>query len=66
MYKAHREYYLRQQLKAMQKELGGADTSLVVVEDYRQKIDAAKLPEEARQEALRELVRLQSTATTGP
>ena len=54
MDKAQRDY-LRQQLKAIQKELGEADENRATTEDYRQKIEAAKLPEEAKQEALREL-----------
>src|SRR5713226_9074895 len=60
MDKAQRDYYLRQQLKAIQKELGETDESRAIAEDYRQKIEAAKLPEEAKQEALRELKRLES------
>jgi ATP-dependent Lon protease len=60
MDKAQRDYYLRQQLKAIQKELGETDENRATAEDYRQKIDAAKLPEEAKQEALRELQRLES------
>ena len=60
MDKAQRDYYLRQQLKAIQKELGEADENRATAEDYRQKIEAAKLPEEAKQEALRELKRLES------
>src|SRR5919202_1495123 len=60
MDKAQRDYFLRQQLKAIQKELGEADETQAAAEDYRQKIEAAKLPEEAKQEALRELKRLES------
>ncbi len=60
MDKAQRDYFLRQQLKAIQKELGEADENQAAAEDYRQKIEAAKLPEEAKQEALRELKRLES------
>jgi hypothetical protein len=66
MDKAQREYYLRQQLKAIQQELGEAETSRTVAEDYRQKIAAAKLPEDARHEARRELARLQNLITAGP
>src|SRR5712691_9826678 len=66
MDKAQHEYYLRQQLRAIQKELGEADTSRTVVEDYRQKIAAARLPDEARHEALRELARLQSLPPQAP
>jgi ATP-dependent Lon protease len=60
MDKAQREYYLRQQLKAIQRELGEADETQALSEAYRQKIEAAGLPEEAQAEALRELNRLQS------
>jgi ATP-dependent Lon protease len=60
MDKAQRDYFLRQQLKAIQKELGEADENRATAEDYGQKIEAAKLPEEAKQEALRELKRLES------
>ena len=59
MDKAQREYYLRQQLKAIQRELGEGDETQALVEEYRQKIEAAGLPEEARAEALRELQRLE-------
>ena len=58
MDKAQREYYLRQQLKAIQRELGEADETQADIEAYRQKIEAAKLPDEAREEAMRELKRL--------
>jgi len=57
MEKTQRDYYLRQQLKAIQKELG-EDSEEAEVEDYRRKIEAAGLPEEARKEAERELDRL--------
>ncbi|MGE3538095.1 MAG: endopeptidase La [Candidatus Tectimicrobiota bacterium] len=60
MEKAQRDYYLRQQLKALQKELGENDESRATADDYRQKIDAAQLPAEAREEALRELKRLET------
>jgi ATP-dependent Lon protease len=58
MDKSQREYYLRQQLKAIQQELGEADESKVEVEEYREKIEKGNLPEEAKKEALRELDRL--------
>ena len=57
--KTQREYYLREQMKAIQRELGQEDDRTAEVEDLRAKIEAAKLPEEARQEADRELERLQ-------
>jgi ATP-dependent Lon protease len=59
MDKAQREYYLRQQLKAIQRELGEADETQALLAEYRDKIEAAGVPEEAKQEALRELKRLE-------
>lgn len=59
MDKAQQEYFLRQQLKAIQKELGETGEGQEVVEEYRQKIEAAHMPEEAKQEAQRELKRLE-------
>jgi len=56
--KSQRDYYLRQQLKAIQQELGEADENVVETEEYRKKIEAKNLPEEAKKEALRELQRL--------
>ncbi|MBW1987984.1 MAG: endopeptidase La [Deltaproteobacteria bacterium] len=56
--KSQRDFYLRQQLKAIQEELGERDESGALVEEYRQKLEEANLPEEARQEAERELDRL--------
>jgi ATP-dependent Lon protease len=58
MDKAQREYYLRQQLKAIQKELGETEESPSVVAEYTKKIKKANLPEEAKKEAHRELKRL--------
>lgn len=59
MDKAQREYYLRQQLKAIQKELGETDETQSINDEYAKKIEDANLPEEARKEALRELKRLE-------
>lgn len=56
--KGQREYYLRQQMEAIRKELGEASEQQVDVNEFRQKIDAAGMPDEARQEAERELDRL--------
>jgi ATP-dependent Lon protease len=56
--KTQREFYLRQQLRAIQKELGEDDEQAVITE-YREKIEKAGLPEEAMNEALRELSRLE-------
>jgi ATP-dependent Lon protease len=60
MDKAHREYYLRQQLKAIQKELGETDETQSATVEYTEKIEDANLPEEAKKEALRELKRFSS------
>ena len=56
--KSQREFYLRQQLKAIQQELGEADQTTVEVEEYRKKIEEKNLPPEAQKEAQRELERL--------
>ncbi len=53
-----REYYLREQMKAIQKELGEQDEGQRDVEELRQKIEAAGMPEEVKKEALKELGRL--------
>jgi ATP-dependent Lon protease len=66
MDKAQREYYLRQQLKTIQQELGETDQSQQVTDAYRQKIEAARLPAEARHEALRELARLENLSPQAP
>jgi ATP-dependent Lon protease len=56
--KTQREFYLREQMKAIQKELGDGDDRAQEIEELRKKIEAAGMPEEARREALRELDRL--------
>ncbi|MBC8434461.1 MAG: endopeptidase La [Desulfobacterales bacterium] len=58
MDKRQREYFLREQLKAIKEELGEKDQATVEVDDYRAKIEEKNLPEEARKEAERELDRL--------
>ena len=62
MSEAQREYYLRQQLKAIQKELGETDGGESEIDEYRQRLDEAKLPPEAQKEAERELKRLSAMA----
>ena len=56
--KVQREYFLREQLKAIQRELGESDEQTVEVEEFRKRIAAAGMPEEAEKEARRELDRL--------
>jgi ATP-dependent Lon protease len=56
--KQQREFYLRQQMRAIQKELGEDDPELSELEDLRQKLAEANLPDVARKEADRELARL--------
>ena len=56
--KNQREYFLREQLRAIQKELGIGDERSAEIEELQKKIEAAQLPEEAKKEALRELDRL--------
>ncbi len=58
MDKSQREYYLRQQLKAIQQELGETDDNRVEIDEYRRKVEEKNLPEEAKKEAERELNRL--------
>jgi len=56
--KVQREYFLREQLKAIQRELGEGDEQTAEVDEFRQKIEAANLPEEADKQARRELDRM--------
>jgi ATP-dependent Lon protease len=58
MSKTQREYYLREQLKAIQKELGEGDERTHEIDELRAKVEAAGMSEEAKAEALRELDRL--------
>jgi ATP-dependent Lon protease len=58
MDKRQREYFLREQLKAIKEELGEKDQATVEIDDYRTKIEEKNLPEEALKEAERELDRL--------
>jgi ATP-dependent Lon protease len=60
MEKTQKEYYLRQQLKAIQRELGEEDEQAKDVNELRAKIEAAGMSEEAKKEAERELDRLSS------
>jgi ATP-dependent Lon protease len=55
---SQRDYYLREQMKAIHKELGEGDEGQRDIEELREKIEAAGMPEETRKEALKELNRL--------
>lgn len=56
--KAQREYFLREQLKAIQKELGEGDERSVEINEFKKKIEEAKMPKEAEEAANKELDRL--------
>jgi ATP-dependent Lon protease len=56
--KNQREYFLREQMKAIQKELGEGDDQTKEAEELREKIDAVGMPDTVKKEALRELDRL--------
>jgi ATP-dependent Lon protease len=58
MEKTQRDYFLREQMKAIQRQLGEADEQQIEIEEFRKKIEAAGMPEEAEKEARRELDRL--------
>ena len=58
MAKTQREYFLRQQLEAIRRELGEVDEREAEINELRQRLEEANLPEEARKEAERELDRL--------
>jgi ATP-dependent Lon protease len=58
MEKGQREYFLRQQLKAIQQELGEADPEQAEINELREQLDALDLPEDVRKAAERELGRL--------
>ena len=66
MDKSQRQYFLREQLKAIQKELGEADGRSVDVEELRKKLYDAKMPPEVEKEALKELTRLERIPEAAP
>jgi len=62
--KYQRDYFLRQQLKAIKHELGESEQENVEVQEYRKKIENTKMPQEAKKEAERELSRLERMHTS--
>ncbi len=59
MEKSQREYFLKEQIKAIQQELGEKDERTAEVDDYRKRIEEADLPEKVKEKALEELGRLE-------
>ena len=59
MSKTQREYFLREQLRAIQKELGEVDEKAAEIAEFREKIEKAKMPEEVEEEALKQLRKLE-------
>ena len=66
MGKVQREYLLREQLKAIQRELGEESEEQATINELREKIDAAHMSEDALKEANRELARLEKLPTVSP
>lgn len=58
--KNQREYYLREQLRAIQQELGETDERIQEIEEYEAKIKKAKMPKDVEKEALKQLKRLET------
>ena len=61
--KVQREYFLREQLKAIQRELGEGDEQAAEADEFRKRIEAAQMPEEPEKQARRELDRLSRLPT---
>lgn len=57
--KSQKEYYLREQIKAIQKELGVSADTTTEIDEYRERIEKASFSEEVRKKALKELDRLE-------
>lgn len=66
MSKDQREYILRQQKKAIEKELGETDSEQAEVEELRKRLEEANVPEDVRKEADRELARLDKMNAASP
>jgi ATP-dependent Lon protease len=64
--KVQKEHYLREQIKAIQKELGQDDDILEDVDEYRTKIDKMKMPKEVKEKAYKEVDRLMKMSSHSP
>ena len=64
--KSQREYFLQEQLKAIQKELGQGDEKTVEVQQIREKLEAASMPEAVASETFRQLDRLRQLPVVSP
>jgi len=64
--KTQREYYLRQQLKAIKNELGEFDESIALTKDLEKKLHKKKLPGEAKDKVLKEIQRLENIPSMSP
>lgn len=64
--KVQKEHYLREQIKAIQKELGQDDDILEDVDEYRTKIDKIKMPKEVKEKAHKEVDRLMKMSSHSP
>ncbi|MDP7636933.1 MAG: endopeptidase La [Phycisphaerae bacterium] len=64
--KSQQQYFLQEQLKQIQKELGQTDDKTIEIEDLRERIDAAGMAEAIKSEASRELGRLEKIPTASP
>jgi ATP-dependent protease La len=64
--KLQKEYYLREQLKAIQEELGDKDGIQNEIDQYRKKVEKAKLPKEVKEKSLSEIDRLEKMGAASP
>ncbi len=64
--KSQREYFLREQLRVIQRELGESEGEAAIADELHEKIDAANMPELARERALKELNRLRMVGPHSP
>ncbi|MDA8216287.1 MAG: endopeptidase La, partial [Dehalococcoidales bacterium] len=64
--KSQRDYYLREQMKAIQKELGEGDSETAIVNELREKVGQAGMPDEVKERTLREVDRLAQVPSASP